>query len=138
MSSLSLSSSMGTFSSGGAARPSAVFSSSTSDTAAPMCWQIVSQAVQLNFRRLRAAAMVVIVATALPPAAGKLHAEQVAAEVDVALDVDFEVRSLADQLGPVGPQELAGPQVGQPRQPVPQGEVFGLFDFRVPRGGRHD
>ena len=37
--------------------------SRTSDTAAPTCSHIVSQAVQLNFRRLRAAATAVIVAT---------------------------------------------------------------------------
>ncbi len=49
---------------------------------------------------------------------GKLHAEQIAAEIDVALDVDVEVRPLADQLGPARSQELAGPHVGQPREPV--------------------
>ena len=69
---------------------------------------------------------------------GELHAEQVAAEIDVALDVDFVVRALADQLGPLRPQKLAGPHVGQPGKPVPQSEVFGLFDFRAARAGRHD
>ena len=55
---------------------------------------------------------------------GELQAEQIAAEVDVAVDVDFVIRPLADQLGPLRPQKLAGPDVGQPREPVPQGEVF--------------
>ena len=72
---------------------------------------------------------------------GELHAEQVAAEVHVTLSVNFELRALANQLCPLWPQQLAGPHVGQPREPIPQREVFGLFDFRVARagrGGRHD
>ena len=83
--------------------------------------------------------MVVIVATVpLPGTCGEFHPEQVAAEINVALDIDLVVRPPANPLRPLRPQKLAGPRIGQPGKPVPQGEVFGLFDFRAACAGRHD
>ena len=86
--------------------------------------------------------MAVMVATASlppPPAPRQPQAEQIAAEIDVAVDVDVLVgRPLADQLRALGPQELAGPVIGQPGKPVPEGEFATVFGLRRTCLGLHD
>src|SRR5208337_5130549 len=69
---------------------------------------------------------------------GKLHAEQVATEIDVAWNVNLIFRPLAKQPRSLRAQKLAGPRVSQPRKPVPQRKMFRFLDFRVARVGRSE
>ena len=69
----------------------------------------------------------------------QLQPEQVAAEIDVAVQVDLIVgRPLADQPRPVGPQQLGGLNVAQPGKPVFEGESLALLGLRSACLGLHD
>ena len=107
-----------------------------------MCSQIVWQAVQLKRSRFLASAMAVMVTTASFPAIARspqLQSKQIAAKVHVAVDVDIvEGRPLTDQLRAGGPQELAGPIVGQAGKPVFEGEFSALLGLRCMCFGLHD
>jgi hypothetical protein len=70
--------------------------------------------------------------------AGELDAEQVAAEVDVALDVDFVLRSVLDELLAVRPKQIAGRLEIQSREPVAEREMFAFLDLGRPQTSRHD
>ena len=141
-SSCSLRVSSGRRSSGAAASPKAVFSSSTNDTAAPTCSHSVWQAVQFSRKPVSALGHGGDGRHGVFPSAGRpgqSQAEQIAAEVDVAVEVDVLIgRALADQLGTLGSQQLAGPVVGEAGKPIPEGKPPGFLNFRSPCLGLHD
>ena len=115
---------------------------SINETAAPMCSQTVSQAVQLNRSRFLASAIVVMVATASfpPPSdAPQFQPKQIAAKIHVAVDVDVVVACpAANQLRPLGPQELGGLNIGEPGKAILEVESLAFLGFCFASDGFHD
>ena len=69
----------------------------------------------------------------------QLQAEQIAAKIDVAVDVDVVVgRAAADQLLSFRPQEFSGLHVRQPGEPILEGECFALLGLCLAGDGLHD
>ena len=70
--------------------------------------------------------------------AGQLESKQIAAKINIAIDIDVLVgRSLENQLPSGWAQELTGSVMSQLGKPISQREVFALFGFCTRRVDRH-